>query len=143
MEDPQQGDDVALETPSSNVFIPPSIVPSSLLAGDSYSYFSPVPSSLLPPLGSSPPEATGPPCALGVDEAGRGPVLGPMVYGVFYLPLPLSDPLLRQTHHFDDSKVLTPATRSALMQTLCTPPPLPPPPPATTRQHSTPPAAGP
>jgi ribonuclease H2 subunit A len=44
-----------------------------------------------------------------------------MVYGVFYLPLPLSDPLLRDTHHFDDSKVLTPAVRSSLMQTLCTP----------------------
>ena len=43
-----------------------------------------------------------------------------MVYGVFYLPLPLSDPLLRDTHHFDDSKVLTAAVRSALMQTLCT-----------------------
>ncbi|KAK3321229.1 ribonuclease H-like domain-containing protein [Cercophora scortea] len=63
----------------------------------------------------------GPPCVLGVDEAGRGPVLGPMVYGIFYLPLPLSDPLLRTTHHFDDSKVLTPTFRSALMSTLCTP----------------------
>ncbi|KAK0612813.1 ribonuclease H-like domain-containing protein [Bombardia bombarda] len=69
-----------------------------------------------------PPKPTaGPPCVLGVDEAGRGPVLGPMVYGIFFLPLPLSDPLLRTTHHFDDSKVLTPAVRSALMQTLCTP----------------------
>jgi ribonuclease H2 subunit A len=44
-----------------------------------------------------------------------------MVYGVFYLPGPLSDPLLRDEHHFDDSKVLTPAVRSSLMQTLCTP----------------------
>jgi ribonuclease H2 subunit A len=44
-----------------------------------------------------------------------------MVYGVFFLPLSLSDPLLRTTHHFDDSKVLTPSTRSALMETLCTP----------------------
>ncbi len=44
-----------------------------------------------------------------------------MVYGVFFLPLALSDPLLRTTHHFDDSKVLTPAVRSSLMQTLCTP----------------------
>ncbi|KAK4122517.1 ribonuclease H-like protein [Parathielavia appendiculata] len=120
MEDSRQTEDIALETPPSNIFIPPSIISSSLLAGDSYSYFSPVPSSLLPPP-SSPPGTTGPPCALGVDEAGRGPVLGPMVYGVFYLPLPLSDSLLRQTHHFDDSKVLTPTVRSSLMQTLCTP----------------------
>ncbi|KAK7980719.1 Cytochrome P450 monooxygenase [Apiospora arundinis] len=30
-------------------------------------------------------------------------------------------PLLKTTHHFDDSKVLTPAVRSSLMETLCTP----------------------
>lgn len=44
-----------------------------------------------------------------------------MVYAVFYLPKSLSDPLLRTTHRFDDSKVLTPAFRASLMQTLCTP----------------------
>ncbi|KAK0651184.1 ribonuclease H-like domain-containing protein [Cercophora newfieldiana] len=111
-------EDIALETPASDVFIPPSINTTALLHGDTYTHFSPVPPSLLPSPGSS---TLGPPCALGVDEAGRGPVLGPMVYGIFYLPLPLSDPLLRTTHHFDDSKVLTPTFRSALMQTLCTP----------------------
>ncbi|KAI3399155.1 hypothetical protein diail_7524 [Diaporthe ilicicola] len=110
--------DMALETPSSDVFIPPSIHDGPLLAGDSYSHFSPVPPALASP--SSEP-GDGVPCCLGVDEAGRGPVLGPMVYGVFYLPLELSDPLLRDEHHFDDSKVLTPAVRSALMETLCTP----------------------
>ncbi|KAK1761499.1 ribonuclease H-like domain-containing protein [Echria macrotheca] len=118
MDDTPMGEDIALETPASDVFIPPSINEAALLRGDSYTYFSPVPPTLLTPEG---PETTGPPCALGVDEAGRGPVLGPMVYGVFYLPLPLSDPLLRETHHFDDSKVLTPAVRSTLMETLCTP----------------------
>lgn len=46
--------------------------------------------------------------------------LGPMVYGLLYLPLPSHRSLLAQTHHFDDSKVLTPAVRSALMQALCT-----------------------
>lgn len=129
--------DTVLETPTSNVFIPPSIHEGPLLAGDSYTHFSPVPPALLPPPApapdkrddppSAPDSADGVPCCLGVDEAGRGPVLGPMVYGVFYLPLELSDPLLREAHHFDDSKVLTPAVRSALMQTLCTPPPPSPP----------------
>lgn len=129
MEDTQLGEDIALETPASDVFIPPSIIEESLLRGDSYTYFSPVPPALLPPdskpdvnaIDATTTTPTGPPCALGVDEAGRGPVLGPMVYGVFYLPLPLSDPLLHETHHFDDSKVLTPAVRSSLMEVLCTP----------------------
>lgn len=126
MEDSQTVEDIALETPVSDVFIPPSIDEKALLAGDSYSYFSPIPPCLLrPPSGSAtgPSEtpAAGPPVCLGVDEAGRGPVLGPMVYGVFFLPIPLSDPLLREAHHFDDSKVLTPAVRSRLMEALCEP----------------------
>ena len=114
MADSQPLNDIAMEI---SPFIPPSIHTQTLLSGASYSHFSPVPSSLLPSDPSEPSSAT--PCCLGVDEAGRGPVLGPMVYGVFYLPLPLSDPLLRETHHFDDSKVLTPAVRSALMEALC------------------------
>lgn len=118
MDDSQPpADEVLLETPTPSAFVPPSIHQETLLSGASYTHFSPIPSSLLPPSDST----TGPPCCLGVDEAGRGPVLGPMVYGVFFLPLPLSDPLLRTTHHFDDSKVLTPAVRSSLMQALCTP----------------------
>ncbi|KAK0704656.1 ribonuclease HII [Lasiosphaeris hirsuta] len=131
MEDTAMTEDIALETPVSGVFIPPSVNQTALLRGDSYTHYSAVPPSLLPPTTSTfetttptidaPAPNTGTPCALGVDEAGRGPVLGPMVYGVFYLPLPLSDPLLRGTHHFDDSKVLTPAVRSSLMETLCTP----------------------
>ncbi|KUI67438.1 Ribonuclease H2 subunit A [Cytospora mali] len=119
MEDTPVADpDTALETPAPDVFIPPSVHPTPLLAGDSYTHFSPVPPALQSPT-SEP--ADGTPCCLGVDEAGRGPVLGPMVYGVFYLPLELSDPLLRGAHHFDDSKVLTPAVRSDLMEKLCTP----------------------
>lgn len=126
---------LALETPAENVFMPPSINEPAIVAGDSYTHFSPVPESLLAPKTSRAATETiddtnskdeqqqqlGVPCFLGVDEAGRGPVLGPMVYGVFYLPSPLSDPLLRETHHFDDSKVLKPEVRSALMEALCTP----------------------
>lgn len=122
MDDSQPTSDsqIALETPSpSTTFIPPSIDKPALLTGASSTHFSPVSPSLQATTPDDP--STAPPCALGVDEAGRGPVLGPMVYGVFYLPLPLSDPLLRTAHHFDDSKVLKPGVRSSLMRTLCTP----------------------
>ena len=51
----------------------------------------------------------------------NGYYLGPMVYGLLYLPLELHRSLLADTHHFGDSKVLTPIFRSSLMQTLCTP----------------------
>lgn len=44
-----------------------------------------------------------------------------MVYALLYLPLAFHTSLLAETHHFDDSKVLTPTVRSDLMQTLCTP----------------------
>ncbi|KAE8449689.1 hypothetical protein EG329_007464 [Mollisiaceae sp. DMI_Dod_QoI] len=126
MADSQMEEDVVLETPAPDVFIAPSVKPELLFTGASYTHYSAVPPSLQP---TPNPDATdssektipGLACALGVDEAGRGPVLGPMVYGLFYLPLPLSDPLLRNTHHFDDSKVLTPTVRSNLMEKLCTP----------------------
>ncbi|KAH8892487.1 ribonuclease HII [Thozetella sp. PMI_491] len=127
MEDLQMADaDVALETPVSDVFIPPSVKEATLLEGASYTYFSHIPPSLLSAKtdedsGAGAASAPSEPIFLGVDEAGRGPVLGPMVYGVFYLPASLSDSLLRNTHHFDDSKVLTPRVRSNLMQALCTP----------------------
>lgn len=116
MADSQPTEDVAMDVDAS--FIPPSVHRSELLSGASFSHYSDVPASLLPTDPNDPSSA--PACALGVDEAGRGPVLGPMVYGIFYLPLPLSDPLLRETHHFDDSKVLTAAVRSDLMEKLCT-----------------------
>ncbi|KAJ6439637.1 putative 35 kDa ribonuclease H [Purpureocillium lavendulum] len=149
MDDPPVVDDAVgattSATSSSSTFLPPSVHQQPLLAGASFTHFSPIPPALLAPASTTTTTATatptststptvtspdgltttasgsGPPCALGVDEAGRGPVLGPMVYGVFFLPLPLSDPLLRDAHHFDDSKVLTPAVRSDLMRALCTP----------------------
>lgn len=43
-----------------------------------------------------------------------------MVYGLFYLPIELHHSLLAETHHFDDSKVLTPEVRTDLMRKLCT-----------------------
>lgn len=43
-----------------------------------------------------------------------------MVYALFYLPIELHHSLLAETHHFDDSKVLTAAVRTDLMRKLCT-----------------------
>ncbi len=114
----------------SNPFIPPTIHRETLLAGASYTRFSPVPPYLQPPSVEelaklSPEEAekkTGIPCCLGIDEAGRGPVLGPMVYGTYYLPIDLHRTLLADEHGFDDSKVLKPEFRAMLMERICTPP---------------------
>jgi ribonuclease H2 subunit A len=43
-----------------------------------------------------------------------------MVYALYYLPLSMHRSLLAETHHFDDSKALTPAVRSDLMEKVCT-----------------------
>ncbi|KAF2478819.1 ribonuclease H-like domain-containing protein [Neohortaea acidophila] len=117
MEDSQEdrvdSQDVAQETPAENVFIPPSIVKSQVLSGASYTHHSAIPPCIAADMTTE--------CVLGVDEAGRGPVLGPMVYALYYLPIPLHKSLLAETHHFDDSKVLTPAVRSDLMEKISTP----------------------
>lgn len=123
-EDSPPNDEVATLATSSDL---PSINEAALVSGNSYTHFSAVPPTLLPTQNdaqdsaAAAPPMLGRPCVLGVDEAGRGPVLGPMVYGVFFLPVELSDQLLRTDHHFDDSKALTPAVRASLMQALCTP----------------------
>ena len=111
VEDQPDSQTIAQETPVENVFVPPSIDIAQVLSGHSYSYHSPIPRSVSEDVSTE--------CVLGVDEAGRGPVIGPMVYAVYYLPLRMHHSLLAETHHFDDSKALTPATRSDLMEKIC------------------------
>lgn len=103
-------------------FVPPSIHKDALLSGTSYSHFTDLPCLIYPNRLNGLDSETlqqGTPCVLGIDEAGRGPVIGPMIYGAFYLPAELQQSLLAATHHFDDSKVLSPAIRSHLMEVLC------------------------
>nr|CAB3265615.1 ribonuclease H2 subunit A-like [Phallusia mammillata] len=56
------------------------------------------------------------PCCLGIDEAGRGPVLGPMVYSACFCPISKKQDL--SDMGCDDSKVLTEEKREELFNTL-------------------------
>ncbi|KDO24659.1 hypothetical protein SPRG_10192 [Saprolegnia parasitica CBS 223.65] len=49
---------------------------------------------------------------LGIDEAGRGPILGPMVYGAAYWPVSLDSTM--RAMGFDDSKALSHDSRTQL-----------------------------
>ncbi|PIL35590.1 hypothetical protein GSI_02318 [Ganoderma sinense ZZ0214-1] len=81
----------------------PSVPDPSIPLTESYTYHSPTPT------------APGP-YFLGVDEAGRGPVLGPLVYGVAYCPMAYKEEL--EGLGFTDSKTLTAQVRSSLLETL-------------------------
>eukprot|EP01135_Chromosphaera_perkinsii_P008929 Nk52_evm39s1524 gene=Nk52_evmTU39s1524 len=56
------------------------------------------------------------PCILGIDEAGRGPALGPMVYGIAYAPVSQADKVAELG--FADSKTLTEQERDRLFDVI-------------------------
>ncbi|KAF6008260.1 hypothetical protein HII13_004044 [Brettanomyces bruxellensis] len=89
-------------------FLPPSVVLPVPLT--TKSHFSPIPKVVNA-------QNQQDPIILGVDEAGRGPVIGPMVYGLAYTRKS-QDRVLRK-FGFDDSKKLTPEKRTELMQGIC------------------------
>lgn len=109
------------ESVTGETSIPPSVAAhyNALVTGYSYSHYSKVPSLVTPNASGNDP-VPGTPCVLGVDEAGRGPVIGPMIYGVYYLPVEIQQMLLTKIYHFDDSKALTPDVRARLMKAVCT-----------------------
>lgn len=67
-DDQPDSQNIALETPAEDVFIPPSISNAQVLSGASYTHHSAIPDSIAADMSTE--------CVLGVDEAGRGPVLG-------------------------------------------------------------------
>ena len=70
-----ESQDIVQETPAEDVFIAPSIYESDLLDGRSYTHHSPIPQTIASDLSVE--------CVLGVDEAGRGPVLGELCFENF------------------------------------------------------------
>ena len=92
------------------------------------------PHSHIIPLKQIPDELINVPCILGIDEAGRGPVLGPLVYSLFITPLDKHQSLKQdlrvagcQSNKFNvlsmiDSKEMTPENRlifaSSMLSTL-------------------------
>lgn len=53
---------------------------------------------------------------MGIDEAGRGPVLGPMTYGAAYWSYADDEDV--SSMGFDDSKALTPQQRMGLFDRI-------------------------
>ncbi|KAK7203897.1 ribonuclease H2 subunit A [Myxozyma melibiosi] len=98
------------DTSNDNGFVPPGV---RLLEKDpdvSSTYHSAIPVEVLK-------AGTSEGCVLGVDEAGRGPVLGAMVYALSYCLKSYSDRL--PSFGFADSKTLTHDVRVRLFSQIC------------------------
>ena len=54
---------------------------------------------------------------IGIDEAGRGPVLGPMVYGMCFWPVSVGD-AMREKYGFIDSKQTSEEQREAMFESI-------------------------
>lgn len=105
----EQEVDEIIEEVISLEFIPPSLPESKDNIHETSTYFSDIPGQIAVDLSQ--------PCILGVDEAGRGPVLGPMVYAVSYCLERYAKQL--EKIGFADSKVLNHSTRSKLLKRVC------------------------
>jgi len=55
---------------------------------------------------------------LGIDEAGRGPVLGPMVYACAYYSVK-NEEEIKKYFKVDDSKKLTDIMREKIFEKMC------------------------
>jgi ribonuclease H2 subunit A len=55
---------------------------------------------------------------VGIDEAGRGPVLGPMIYGAAIWPTGTEKKPMITEHNINDSKALTFEQRSSQLRHL-------------------------
>lgn len=89
-------------------FVPPSIPDQGTQdIHDSYTFLTKVPTKA----------QANEPCILGVDEAGRGPVLGPMVYALSYCPVSFAEDLKKVG--FADSKQLNHSARTQLLRQMC------------------------
>ena len=57
------------------------------------------------------------PIEIGIDEAGRGPVLGPMVYGCSWWPVAVGDKM-RKDFGFNDSKQVKEEDRERMFEKI-------------------------
>jgi hypothetical protein len=78
-QDEDSQENISQEIPAENVFIAPSIHKALIQSGDSYTHCSDIPQVIRDDMSTE--------CVLGVDEAGRGPVLGIILHIVTTLLL--------------------------------------------------------